>query len=250
MAPGPNNTTNCYIAFRAPLVPPTNRVSALLIPVLNFGKIASKPSGPGSAQFGAPIELNLGGRGVRSIEGVGGTNYLIIAGPPGAGAGLPPPGDFKLFTWSGSPTNLPQEHSADLAGLNPEGIVEVHPGVWSATNQFQIVSDNGTNDYYGDGIEAKLLPVREFKKFRVDTITLGDATNSAPLIRFVAAAAGTVTVNWFSTEGATYRVQTKHSMDGDWSDAPGEITASGATASATLPVPTVNQCFFRVVRTR
>ncbi|MBK8001438.1 MAG: DUF3616 domain-containing protein [Verrucomicrobia bacterium] len=39
MAPGLNNTTNLYIAFRAPLVPPTNRVNALVIPVLNFGKL-------------------------------------------------------------------------------------------------------------------------------------------------------------------------------------------------------------------
>lgn len=34
MAPGPNNTTNLYIAFRAPLVPPTNRVNALVIPAI------------------------------------------------------------------------------------------------------------------------------------------------------------------------------------------------------------------------
>jgi hypothetical protein len=245
MAPGPNNTTNAYIAFRAPLVPPTNRVNALLIPVLNFGKIATKRSGPGSAQFGPPIELNLGGRGVRSIEGLG-TNYLIIAGPPGSGAGLPPPGDFKLFTWTGQPANQPQERAADLGGLNPEGIVEVLPGTWTATNSFQILSDNGTEVYYGDATEAKHLPVRELKKFRVDTIALGDVAPSTA-IRFVAASEAGVTVNWFSSAGTTYRLQMKPALNADWSDLPGDVTATGATTSKTVASTPDSQCFFRVI---
>lgn len=253
MAPGPNNTTNAYIAFRAPLVPPTGvdaRTKALLIPVLNFGKITTKQSGPGSARFGPPIELNLGGRGVRSIEGVGGTNYLIVAGPPGAGDNLPPPGNFKLFTWTGQLTNQPQERAADLSGMNPEGIVEVPPGVWTATNLFQILSDNGTNVYYGDDIQAKHLEAqgkpREFKKFRLDTIALGDVAPSTA-IRFVAASEAGVIVNWFSTAGATYRLQMKPALNADWSDAPGDVTATDATASKTVaPVPN-SQCFFRVI---
>jgi hypothetical protein len=252
MAPGPNNTTNAYIAFRAPLVPPTGtdaRSLALLIPVLNFGKITTKQSGPGSARFGPPIELNLGGRGVRSIEGVG-TNYLIVAGPPGAGDNLPPPGNFKLFTWNGSSTDQPQERAADLTGMNPEGIVEVPVGIWTATNSFQILSDNGTNIFYGDDIQAKHLEAqgkpREFKKFRVDTITLGDVAPSTA-IRFVAASEAGVTVNWFSTAGATYRLQMKPALNADWLDAPGDVTATGATASKTVaPVPN-SQCFFRVI---
>jgi hypothetical protein len=253
MAPGPNNTTNAYIAFRAPLVPPTGpnaRSMALLIPVLNFGRISTVRSGPGSARFGPPIELNLGGRGVRSIEGLG-TNYLIVAGPPGAGANLPPPGNFKLFTWTGQPTNQPQELAADLTGLNPEGIVEVPAGAWTSTNLFQIISDNGTNIFYGDGIQAKHLEAggkpREFKKFRVDTIALGEAVPSAPLIRFVAATEAGVTVNWFSTAGTTYRLQAKPALDSPWSDVPGDITATGAVTSKTLAPPTDTQCFFRVI---
>jgi hypothetical protein len=253
MAPGPNNTTNAYVAFRAPLVPPTGtnaRSTALLIPVLNFGKITTKQSGPGSARFGPPIELNLGGRGVRSIEGVGGTNYLIVAGPPGApdtNGYVPPPGNFRMFTWSGHPTNQPQERAADLTGLNPEGIVEVPAGVWTPTNLFQIISDNGTNVFYGDGTQAKHLPVREFKKFRVDTIALGEATPSAPLIRFVAASASGVAVNWFSTAGTTYRLQMKPALNEDWSDVPGDVTATDATTSKTLPPSPDAQCFFRVI---
>lgn len=250
MAPGPNNTTNVYIAFRAPLVPPTNRVNALVIPVLNFGKISTKRSGPGSAQFGAPIELNLGGRAVRSIEGSSGTNYLIVTGPPGAGTNLPPPGNFKLFTWSGHPTNQPIEYNANLTGLNPEGIVEVFPGPWSATNVFQIISDNGTNRFYDDGIEAKFLETREFKKFRVDPIALGDAVPSPPTLRFVAASGNNVTLNWFSTAGSTYRVQMKPGLASDWVDMSGDITASESSTAHTVAPPPDGQCFFRIIQVR
>jgi hypothetical protein len=252
MAPGLNNTTNAYIAFRAPLVPPTGadaRSMALFIPVLNFGKITTKQSGPGSARFGPPIELNLGGRGVRSIEGVG-TNYLIVAGPPGAGDNLPPPGNFKLFTWNGSSADQPQERAADLTGMNPEGIVEVPAGIWTATNSFQILSDNGTNIFYGDDIQAKHLEAegkpREFKKFRVDTVALGDVAPSMA-IRFVAASADGVTVNWFSVAGTIYRLQMKPGMNVDWSDVLGDVMATGATTSKTMSPTPSSQCFFRVI---
>lgn len=251
MAPGVNNTSNLYVAFRAPLVPPTNRVNALVVPVLNFGKLTTKRSGRGSAQFGAPIELNLGGRAIRSIEGYQGTNYLIIAGPPGAPdseGNLPPPGNFRLFTWTGNPTNQPIEHTADLSRLNAEGIVEVYPGPWTATNIFQIVSDNGTNRYYGDGIEAKFLEVREFKKFRVDDIALGDPVPSPPTLRFVAASENTVTLNWFSTAGSTYRVQMKPGASAEWTDYSADIKACDSSTATVVSPPADTQCFFRIIQ--
>ena len=187
---------------------------------------------------------------MRSIEGSSGTNYLVIAGPPGAGTNLPPPGNFKLFTWSGHPTNQPIEYNADLASLNPEGIVEVFPGPWSATNVFQIISDNGTNRFYDDGIEAKFLEVREFKKFRVDPIVLGDAVPSPPTLRFVAASGNDVTLNWFSTAGSTYRVQMKPGLAADWADMSGDITASESSTAHTVTPPPDGQCFFRIVQVR
>lgn len=247
MAPGVNNTSNLYVAFRAPLVPPTNRVNALVIPVLNFSKLTTKRSGRGAAQFGAPIELNLGGRAIRSIEGYQGTNYLIIAGPPGAGTNLPPPGNFKLFTWTGNPTNQPVEHAADLAGLNAEGIVEVYGGAWTATNIFHIVSDNGTNQFYNDGIEAKFLEVREFKKFRVDPVALGEPVASAPTVRFVAASGNNVTLNWFSTAGSTYRVQMKSGIAEEWIDYSGDIKARDSSTATVISPPPDTQCFFRII---
>jgi hypothetical protein len=254
MAPGPNNKTNAYIAFRAPLVPPTGptaRSKALIIPVLNFGKLATRRSGPGSAQFGAPIELNLGGRAIRSIEGIGGTNYLIIAGPPGVGTNLPAPGNFKLFTWTGQPSDAPIEHDADLSGLNAEGIVELFPGVWDASTQFQIISDNGTNRYYGDDLEAKFLEEngwpREFKKFRLDTIALGNPVEPAPVIRAAAVSDTTLTVSWYSNEGTTYRVQARPDLITDWTDVPGDVIATDAVASKSIPCNGDRQCFYRIL---
>jgi len=250
MAPG--STSNAYVAFRAPLIPPDARAKALLIPVRNFAQLASKPQGPGRALFGAPIELNLGGRGVRSIEG-NGTNYLIVAGPPGAGDNLPPPGDFKLFTWSGQPNDVPQQHDTDLAGLNPEGIVEVGPGPWSATNLFQIISDNGTNRFYGPDIDgkdyqAKELRIREFKKFRVDTLALGNiVTSPAPVIRSVLATSdNTFTVTWFSQEGTRYGVQMKALWADTWQDFSPTILATDALTSLQLTAPLDSPCFIRV----
>jgi hypothetical protein len=249
MAPG--STSNAYVAFRAPLIPPGARAKALLIPVRNFAQLASKAHGPGRALFGAPIELNLGGRGVRSIEG-NGTNYLIVAGPPGAGDDLPPPGNFKLFTWSGQTNDVPQEHDANLTGLNPEGIVEVGPGPWSATNLFQIISDNGTNRFYGPDVDgkdyqAKELVVREFKKFRVDSVALGNVVALTPTIRsVVASSAEMLTVTWFSREGTRYGVQTKALWSDAWRDLSQTMLATDALTSLPINAPADSPCFLRI----
>ena len=148
MAPG--STTTAYLAFRAPLIPPA-RTHALIVPVTNFTTLAARGGPAGSARFGPPIELDLGGRGIRSIEGTG-TNYLIVAGPAGTGTNLPAPGNFRLYTWTGRAADAPRERTADLTGLNVEGIVELPAGVWTPPTKFQLVTDAGTNVYYGDEI--------------------------------------------------------------------------------------------------
>src|SRR5262249_40297376 len=172
----------------------------------------------------------------------------IIAGPPGTGDNLPPPGDFKLFTWTGNPADLPQQRDAVLAGLNPEGIVEVPAGMWTPATQFQLVSDNGTNRYYGDNVEAKHLEVPQFKKFRADWIALGNVVTPAPVIRAVALSDGAMTVSWFATEGACYRVQEKSALNAAWTDVPGDVLATDASASKTFSPGPHSQCFLRVIR--
>ncbi|MBA3936780.1 MAG: endonuclease/exonuclease/phosphatase family protein [Planctomycetes bacterium] len=178
MAPG--STTTAYVAFRAPLVTPGARTRALLVPVTNFASLAVSGGAAGgsgglagSATFGAPIELDLGGRGVRDIAKSASDQYVIIAGPAddgGAGAG------FRLYTWNGQPGSAPVPRGADLSGLNPEAIVEVPAGTLGATTQLQLLSDNGGTVWYGDGTIAKDLPLDgPLRKFRSDLVALGGA---------------------------------------------------------------------------
>lgn len=167
----PDNTT-AYIAFRAPQVPPSGRSNALIVQVTNFTSLISDSGGTqGSAQFGTPIELDLGDRGIREIRKNANNQYVIIAGPAGdAGAA---PNDFRLYTWDGNPNNQPQLRAATLrASFNPEGIITI-PDNLTDTSQIQFVSDDGNTVLYNDGTAAKDLSENNFKKFRTDSITLG-----------------------------------------------------------------------------
>ncbi|WP_138496852.1 Ig-like domain-containing protein [Nostoc sp. PA-18-2419] len=168
----PDNTT-AYIAFRAPQVPPSRRSNALIVPVTNFASLVSASGGgtQGSAQFGAPIELDLGGRGIREIRKNANNQYVIIAGPAGdAGTA---PNDFRLYTWDGNPNSQPQLRAATFpASFNPEGIITI-PDNLTDTSQIQFVSDDGNTVLYNDGTATKDLSQNNFKKFRSDRITLG-----------------------------------------------------------------------------
>ncbi len=244
MAPG--STSTAYLAFRAPLIPATNRAKALLVPVTNFNVVAVSAGGPGTARFGPPIELNLGGRGVRSIEGSG-TNYLIVAGPPGLATGVTPH-DFKLFTWSGQPGEAAKERAADLSGLNPEGIVELPAGPWSATNQFQLISDNGIKVYYGDDVQAKFLSEPKFKKFRSDWVPLGTGVVSRPFFRSIKIAGGTSTLSWHSYSGLTYRVQFIQNLSmTNWTNLGADALATDAVSVRQDNFNPAQQRFYRVI---
>ncbi|MEY2408366.1 MAG: uncharacterized protein QOF48_1036 [Verrucomicrobiota bacterium] len=243
MAPG--SSTAAYVAFRAPLVPPGPRALALIVPVTNFTALAVRGGGLGSARFGAPIELNLDGRGIRSIEGSG-TNYLIVAGPPGSGSNIV---GFRLYTWNGKPASPPRERSADLGGMNPEGIVGVPAGVWRTNTLMQLVSDNGTTVFYGDDIQAKHLASREFKKFRLDTVELGAIVASSPTLAALRLSSeGAIRITWFSQPGTLYRVQCNTTLDAtSWQDLPGTVAADGAMTSKSFIPDKQPQCFYRVL---
>ncbi|MEH2439326.1 CARDB domain-containing protein [Nostoc sp.] len=167
------DSTTAYIAFRAPQVPPSGRANALIVPVTNFASLISASGGgtQGSAQFGAPIELDLGGRGIREIRKNANNQYVIIAGPAGdAGTA---PNDFRLYTWDGNPNSQPQLRAATFpASFNPEGIITI-PDNLTNISQIQFVSDDGNSILYNDGTAAKDLSENNFKKFRTDSITLG-----------------------------------------------------------------------------
>ncbi len=70
------------------------------------------------AKFGAPIRLDLGGLGVRSLEWAESLQaYLIVGGLPGEGSGS------RLFRWSGKPDRKPEPVAGvNLTSLNPEAL--------------------------------------------------------------------------------------------------------------------------------
>lgn len=70
-----------------------------------------------NANIGTPIELDLGGRGIRSIDRNTNNQYLIIAGLPDAATATAPK-DFRLCSWTGNPSDPPELLLTDLTGLN------------------------------------------------------------------------------------------------------------------------------------
>lgn len=171
----PDNTT-AYIAFRAPQTVPGARTKALIVPVTNFASLVGGSPATGPATFGAPIQLDLGGRGIREIQKNASNQYIIIAGPADVATGTAPK-DFVLYTWDGNAVTAPQQRAANLTALNSggsfESIVEV-PASLTASSTIQIISDNGDTIYYNDGTIAKDLAESRFKKARSDSIALGN----------------------------------------------------------------------------
>ena len=241
----PGSTNGAYVAFRAPIVPAANRDYALIVPVLNFATLAATGGPPGSSLFGVPIELDLYGRGIRSLEGDS-NGYLMIGGPAATSPGLYPH-DFRLYTWTGNPSDPPQQRAADLSGLNPEGIVELPPTPWTTNTPVQLVSDNGLSVYYGDDVQAKHLNIPNFKKCRSDVVTLGAVVKPAPVITSTIWSGSTLGIRWRALSGETYRVQFSRDLGQvTWTDVVGDVKATGPYADKVISL-LGPQCFYRVV---
>ena len=171
--------TSAFVGFRAPLLPTTSRTLALIVPVQNIdtlvtgsGTTESKPQN--SATFGAPILLDLAGRGIREIVRNNAGQYLIIAGPPGDDTGVAPL-DFRLFTWTGNAIDKPIELDTDLTSLQARGSWESiigFPDTVGPQTPVQLLTDSGDTDWYGDGVEAKSLPEKQLSKFRGDRLII------------------------------------------------------------------------------
>ncbi|MEV4320099.1 ExeM/NucH family extracellular endonuclease [Actinocrispum sp. NPDC049592] len=157
----PDNST-LYLGFRGPL---TSDGKAIVVPVTNIAALtAANPTTGVSAAFGTALRWDLGGRGIREIRRNSANQYLIIAGPPGAGTGAA--GEFKFYSWDGNPANQPLLRAGSLDTVavagKPEAIVDV-PNPLTNTSQVQVVTDSGDTVFYGDGAAAKDLPLPERK---------------------------------------------------------------------------------------
>lgn len=125
------------IGFRNPLF----EGRALVVPLDNPAEVV----GGKRAKLGPPIELDLGGRGIRSMELVG-TSYLIVAGPTADS------GTFAVFRWSGKSSEAPAPVGVDLRELRPEALFAV-----PQTSSVQLLSDDG--GIVIEGVECKALPM-------------------------------------------------------------------------------------------
>jgi hypothetical protein len=112
----PDNTI-LYIGMRAPLVPTANRTKAVIAPITNFETWFNNGSPSGNPTFGSPIELDLGGRGIRDLVKLSNGIYIIVAGNP-AGS----PITSALFKWTGNAVDAPiLLNISAINGLNLEG---------------------------------------------------------------------------------------------------------------------------------
>jgi hypothetical protein len=115
------------IGFRNPI--PGGK--SLIVPIENPKDIIQGQK----AKLGSPIELNLNGLGIRSLEySDTRKRYLIVAGPFNDNA------KFALYSWSGAagddPKPVPQ---AVFTGLNPEAMF-IYPG---EIENVHFLSDDG-----------------------------------------------------------------------------------------------------------
>ena len=138
------------IAFRNPI--PNGK--ALLIPLQNPEEVVLGRQ----AKFGRPIQLDLGGLGVRDIA-LWGKEYLIIGGS------FDGKGRSRLYRWKGG-AEKPQHVHVSFKGFNPEGIV-VYPD--KAFNPIQIISDDGHRLINGIRCKDQKNPAaKSFRSFWVN----------------------------------------------------------------------------------
>lgn len=134
------------VGFRSPV--PGGK--ALLVPVLN--PVSLVEADGARAQLGEPVQLDLGGLGIRSLSWWRG-RYVIISG------GTAGEGTSRLFTWRGGEEAPVAVESVDLAGLNPEAFFTPEDA-----EEILLLSDDGTAPV--DGVECKRLKDASRKRFR------------------------------------------------------------------------------------
>jgi hypothetical protein len=111
------------IGFRSPI--PAGK--ALLVPLLN----PEAAAGDGPLRFGEPIELDLGGLGVRSLSYWHG-RYLIAAGPAEG------PGAHRLYGWQGPGARAELLAEAPFAHARPEAFFTAESNA-----EILVLSDDG-----------------------------------------------------------------------------------------------------------
>jgi hypothetical protein len=155
--------TSLLIGLRNPL---TQDGRAIVVPLRNASAVLSG-SERTRAELGEPILLDLGNKGIRSIEYVEGKRaYLIVAGPRDDGA------DFTLYMWSGRPDDTkPSEvkGAAEVLKGIPETFRPEAMAVNKETDRVLLVADDGGRSI--NGKECKSLEADD-QRFRAVEISI------------------------------------------------------------------------------
>jgi hypothetical protein len=148
---GPGGSGTAYLGFRAPIDPTSH--DALVVPVTNLLDLLGGAAA--HATFGAPLQWDLGGLGVREIRRNASDQYLVIAGSSGEG------GAQRLYTWDGAAAHRPVATSTALPA--PASI----DGAWESITRVPdpladgvavpAVQDNGDTVWYGGSTVGKDL---------------------------------------------------------------------------------------------
>jgi uncharacterized protein DUF3616 len=129
---------------------------ALLVPLLNPDALYSG----GVPRIGEPIELDLGGLGVRSLSFWRGS-FLIAAGPSGEH------GPSRLYRWPG-PGSAPRlAASTPFSDANPEAFFSAE-----SNDEVLVLSDDGGREVHGKA--CKKLKNKKHKSFRGVWLRLAD----------------------------------------------------------------------------
>jgi hypothetical protein len=118
-----------FLGFRNPV--PNGK--SVLVKLLNPKPVLFQDADPA---FAPPIRLDLGGRGIRSLEySPAAGAYFIVAGPIDTGV------DFDIYRWveGADPASVPgaREALASLPDFAPEGLIIDQTGT-----RLQLFSDN------------------------------------------------------------------------------------------------------------
>jgi predicted extracellular nuclease/methionine-rich copper-binding protein CopC len=163
--------TKLLVGFRAPQTDANTRDKAVVL-ALDVAGLVSETGGAAPNVSGV-YELNLGGRGIRSIEKAGDGSYLILAGPSGS-ASAEVTHDFRLFRWDGvsaTPAELDVNLDAlrDGTGGSFETIVDVQSTAQGTL--LQLLQDNGDSTW-GGATASKDLPAAQ-QKFVGNWVQIG-----------------------------------------------------------------------------
>jgi len=146
---------SALIGLRNPL---SSDGKAIVVPLLNPDEVVDDHDPP---ELGDPLLVDLGGRGIRSLERSPGTGgYLIVAGPRQTS------GTFALYSWTGIAADAPRpmdkanELLSSLEGFHPEALI-VDP----AGKQARLLSDDGDLKQ-PDGTICQNLPDHDSQHFR------------------------------------------------------------------------------------